>query len=171
MSDLLEKDYEDWICKNLAQVVGHDDATLLGRQMHLVDGGCLDVLALRVGGDAENTIHLTVVEVKRDVVVEAAVGQILSYIGALREMTAKIKRHVVIDGVLVAPSISLSARLALEEAPALRFMPLRAEGDTSPITRGKRASKAVTDKLITAVTVRALRLTIRRVRESIGAEV
>lgn len=173
MTELLEKDYEDWVCQNLAQVVGHDDATLVGRQLHLADGGCLDVLALHLGESPDNALQLTIIEVKREVIDEAAVGQILSYIGALRAMTKWLanSRDVVIEGVLVAPAVSLSAQYAISETPCLRYARVRDANDPSPHVKGRRASRAVSEKLNTLIATKTIRLMLNRVNRRTPVEV
>jgi hypothetical protein len=127
-----EKEIEDWVCDNISEFMGGDDAALLGRQIHLSDGGILDVLALHVHEDYEwvpgedqptiiNRPTLSVIELKAQRIDASALAQVLGYMGTISDelgaadddnRRAKIP-NLRVRGILSAPEITTEAMHAL----------------------------------------------------------
>jgi hypothetical protein len=112
-----ERQLEDWVCANIRIVTGDPMAEVVGRQLPLANGMVLDVLALTREDDS---VDLVVIELKRQVIDEAAIAQALTYIGALNHdyvlnsevLTddAGVFRHYQsVRGLVIAPAITSAA--------------------------------------------------------------
>ncbi len=169
MIEVTEKQLEDWVCVNLGRVVGHEDTALVGRQMQLVSGGVLDVLAARYGipdwGDTP-VWTITIIELKRDTVDDHAVAQLLGYMGALDEMIGFARDYEVypcIEGIVAAPKITTSAEYALRGATRIRYACLRPTVEVShwdpwrvdihppPHVNANKATRRVVEQIAQAV--------------------
>lgn len=119
MSEHYESDIEDWICENIATVVGHDDAVLFGRQLRLDNGTVLDVLAV-IPGDP---IQPVVIEVKRGRIDTEAVVQVLRYMGRLAgghdDWCVRGAMYGPHDGSEMAPPIGIVAAPDITEKAAM----------------------------------------------------
>lgn len=106
---LLEKDIQHFLAKNL-QVLG-PNLTLIGTE-HEVPFGRIDVLAV------DPDFNHTVVEVKRGIANRDAIGQLQSYMGAIKRTFPESR----VEGVLVALALDAGADAALEAAVNIRFV-------------------------------------------------
>lgn len=106
---LLERDIQQFIAKNL-HVLG-PNLTLIGTE-HEVPFGRIDVLAVDSG------FNHTVVEVKRGTASRDAIGQLQSYMGAVKRTFPESR----VRGVLVALALDAGADAALEAAVNIRFV-------------------------------------------------
>lgn len=116
----VEKHLEEYLVKNWAQ-------TELGRvydiyeedgadgQQYQTDTGPLDLLCV-----SKDKKTLLVVELKRGAGTDETVGQILRYMGYVREMLAEDSQTV--KGVIIAHEDSLRIRRALQMVPAVEFL-------------------------------------------------
>lgn len=106
---LFERDIQLFIAKNL-HVLG-PNLTLIGTE-HEVPFGRIDVLAV------DPDFNHTVVEVKRGIASRDAIGQLQSYMGAIKRTFPESR----VKGVLVALALDAGADAALEAAVNIRFV-------------------------------------------------
>lgn len=106
---LFEKDIQLFIANNL-HVVG-PNLKLIGTE-HEVPFGRIDVLAV------DPDFNHTVIEIKRGVASRDAVGQLQSYMGAIKRTFPESR----VRGVLVALDLDAGADAALEAAVNIRFV-------------------------------------------------
>ncbi len=123
-----ERELEDWVCANIETALDRKNARVIGRQVRLPHGGILDVLALfPVGTDH---LALAVIELKAGPVGRDAVAQLLSYMGALEEVTrglagAMTCPYTELWGFVAGPSLTTDAGLCLKALTgSVRFMQL-----------------------------------------------
>jgi restriction system protein len=116
----MEKHLEDFLVKNWAQTdlgqefdIYQEDGLLVGQQ-YLTDSGPLDVLAV-----SKDKKKLLVVELKRGRASDTVVGQILRYMGYVKEELAEPGQEVV--GAIIALEDDLKMRRALTMVPILSF--------------------------------------------------
>lgn len=143
MADLTihtEKDLENWIAANIADVMDDHDAFVVGQQIRLPNGQILDVLAgvweTWAAGPEDDTsengiLRLTIIEVKRDRIDSAAVAQLLTYMGALDVAADRARRQRLdgegrkafsVHGLLAAPAITQEAALAIRPLQDVGFV-------------------------------------------------
>ncbi|WP_419788127.1 endonuclease NucS domain-containing protein [Pseudodesulfovibrio sp.] len=116
----LEKHLEDFLVNNWSQTeLGKDydifenDGELAGRQ-YPTDTGPLDILAV-----SKDKKTLLVVELKKGRASDSVIGQILRYMGFVRETLAEDSQEV--KGVIVALEDDLRTRRALSVTPNVEF--------------------------------------------------
>lgn len=116
----MEKHLEDFLVKNWAQTelgqefdIFQEDGDLVGQQ-YLTDSGPLDVLAV-----SKDKKYLLVVELKRGRASDIVVGQILRYMGYVKEELAEPGQEVV--GAIIALEDDLKMRRALSMTPNISF--------------------------------------------------
>lgn len=103
-----EREIQQYVAANLG-VLG-EGLTLIGTE-HPVPFGRIDVLAV------DAAFNHTVVEIKRGIATRDVVGQIQSYIGAVRHTFPDSK----VTGIVVAQGIDEATKAALSISPHLRF--------------------------------------------------
>lgn len=116
----MEKHLEDFLVKNWAQTeLGKDydifaeDGELVGQQ-YPTDTGPMDVLAIK-----KDKSELLVVELKRGRASDVVVGQVLRYMGFVKEELAEPGQAV--RGVIIALEDDIRIRRALAMTPTIEF--------------------------------------------------
>lgn len=116
----MEKHLEDFLVKNWAQTdLGKDydifaeDGELVGQQ-YPTDTGPMDVLAIK-----KDKSELLVVELKRGRASDVVVGQVLRYMGFVKEELAESGQAV--RGVIIALEDDIRMRRALTMTPTIEF--------------------------------------------------
>jgi len=116
----MEKHLEDFLVKNWAQTelaqqfkIYEEDGELVGQQ-YGTDAGPIDILAISRDGQ-----RLLVVELKRGRASDMVVGQILRYMGYVKEQIAEPNQTV--EGVIIALDDDQKLRWALLAVPSISF--------------------------------------------------
>ncbi|WP_269630206.1 endonuclease NucS domain-containing protein [Pelomonas sp. BJYL3] len=116
----MEKHLEDFLVQNWAQTelaqqfkIYEEDGELVGQQYH-TDAGPIDILAVSRDGK-----RLLVVELKRGRASDVVVGQILRYMGYVKEQIAE--PHQAVEGAIIALDDDQKLRWALAAVPAISF--------------------------------------------------
>jgi restriction system protein len=116
----MEKHLEDFLVKNWAQTelgkdydIFADEGELVGQQ-YPTDTGPVDVLAIK-----KDKSELLVVELKRGRASDVVVGQVLRYMGFVKEELAEPEQAV--RGVIIALEDDLRIRRALTMTPSIEF--------------------------------------------------
>jgi restriction system protein len=116
----MEKHLEDFLVKNWAQTelaqqfkIYEEDGELVGQQ-YGTDAGPIDILAISKDGQ-----RLLVVELKRGRASDVVVGQILRYMGYVKEQIAEPNQTV--EGAIIALDDDQKLRWALLVVPSIRF--------------------------------------------------
>ncbi len=116
----MEKHLEDFLVKNWAQTelshtfkIYEEDGELVGQQ-YSTDAGPIDILAVSKDGK-----RLLVVELKRGRASDVVVGQILRYMGYVKEQIAE--PHQTVEGVIIALDDEQKLRWALAAVPSISF--------------------------------------------------
>ncbi|MBS1941388.1 endonuclease NucS domain-containing protein [Acidovorax sp.] len=116
----MEKHLEDFLVKNWAQTeLGKDydiyaeDGEPVGQQ-YPTDTGPMDLLAVK-----KDKSELLVVELKRGKASDVVVGQVLRYMGFVKEDLAE--SHQVVRGAIIALEDDLRIRRALAVTPSIQF--------------------------------------------------
>lgn len=116
----MEKHLEDFLVKNWAQTelaqhfkIYEEDGELVGQQ-YATDAGPIDILAISKDGQ-----RLLVVELKRGRASDVVVGQILRYMGYVKEQIAE--PHQRVEGAIIALDDDQKLRWALLAVPSISF--------------------------------------------------
>jgi len=116
----MEKHLEEFLVKNWAQTelaqafkIYEEDGELVGQQ-YGTDAGPIDILAISKDGQ-----RLLVVELKRGRASDVVVGQILRYMGYVKEQIAE--SHQTVEGVIIALDDDQKLRWALLAVPSISF--------------------------------------------------
>lgn len=116
----MEKHLEDFLVKNWAQTelaqhfrIFEEDGELVGQQ-YGTDAGPIDILAISKDGQ-----RLLVVELKRGRASDVVVGQILRYMGYVKEQVAE--PHQSVEGAIIALDDDQKLRWALLAVPSISF--------------------------------------------------
>lgn len=116
----LEKHLEDFLVENWAQTelakdfdIYEEDGERAGQQ-YQTDTGPIDLLAV-----SKDKTRLLVIELKRGKASDAVVGQLLRYMGYVREEIAEEGQRV--EGVIIALDDDVRVRRALSMVPAITF--------------------------------------------------
>lgn len=116
----LEKHLEDFLVENWAQTelakdfnIYEEDGERAGQQ-YQTDTGPIDVLAV-----SKDKKRLLVIELKRGKASDAVVGQLLRYMGYVRDEIAEEGQRV--EGVIIALDDDVRVRRALSMVPAITF--------------------------------------------------
>lgn len=116
----MEKHLEDFLVKNWAQTelaqhfkIYEEDGELVGQQ-YGTDAGPIDILAVSKDGQ-----RLMVVELKRGRASDVVVGQILRYMGYVKEQIAE--PHQTVEGAIIALDDDQKLRWALQMVPSISF--------------------------------------------------
>lgn len=116
----MEKHLEDFLVKNWAQTelaqdfkIYEEDGELVGQQ-YGTDAGPIDILAVSKDGQ-----RLLVVELKRGRASDMVVGQILRYMGYVKEQIAE--PHQTVEGAIIALDDDQKLRWAIAVVPSIRF--------------------------------------------------
>ena len=116
----MEKHLEDFLVKNWAQTelaqyfkIYEEDGELVGQQ-YGTDAGPIDILAISKDGQ-----RLLVVELKRGRASDVVVGQILRYMGYVKEQIAE--PHQTVEGAIIALDDDQKLRWALLTVPSISF--------------------------------------------------
>lgn len=116
----MEKHLEDFLVKNWAQTeLGKDydiyteDGEPVGQQ-YPTDTGPMDLLAIK-----KDKSELLVVELKKGKASDVVVGQVLRYMGFVKEDLAE--PHQTVGGVIIALEDDLRIRRALAVTPSIQF--------------------------------------------------
>ena len=116
----MEKHLEDFLVKNWAQTeLGKDydiyaeDGEPVGQQ-YPTDTGPMDLLAVK-----KDKSELLVVELKRGKASDVVVGQVLRYMGFVKEDLAE--SHQAVRGAIIALEVDLRIRRALAVTPSIQF--------------------------------------------------
>lgn len=116
----MEKHLEDFLVKNWAQTeLGKDydiyteDGEPVGQQ-YPTDTGPMDLLAIK-----KDKSELLVVELKKGKASDVVVGQVLRYMGFVKEDLAE--PHQTVSGVIIALEDDLRIRRALAVTPSIQF--------------------------------------------------
>jgi restriction system protein len=116
----MEKHLEDFLVKNWAQtelaqdfLIYEEDGELVGQQ-YATDAGPIDILAMSKDGQ-----RLLVVELKRGRASDVVVGQILRYMGYVKEQIAE--PHQSVQGAIIALDDDKKLRWALAVVPSIGF--------------------------------------------------
>lgn len=116
----MEKHLEDFLVKNWAQTelaqqfkIYEEDGELVGQQ-YGTDAGPIDILAISRDGQ-----RLLVVELKRGRASDVVVGQILRYMGYVKEQIAEPNQTV--EGAIIALDDDQRLRWALLAVPSISF--------------------------------------------------
>jgi len=118
----MEKHLEDFLVKNWAQTelaqdfkIYEEDGELVGQQYNTDGGaGTIDILAISKDGQ-----RLLVVELKRGRASDVVVGQILRYMGYVKEQIAE--PHQTVEGAIIALDDDQKLRWALQMVPSVCF--------------------------------------------------
>ena len=103
---LLEKDLQKYIVKNLNSFFNNSSIELIGTEF-ATQAGRIDILA------RNDNNNITVIELKIGTASRDAVGQLLSYIGAIKKMEDFEDDYV--RGILIAENIDDKAQFAISE--------------------------------------------------------
>lgn len=116
----MEKHLEDFLVKNWAQTelaqyfkIYEEDGELVGQQ-YGTDAGPIDILAV-----SKDCQRLLVVELKRGRASDVVVGQILRYMGYVKEQIAE--PHQTVEGAIIALDDDQKLRWALQMVPSVSF--------------------------------------------------
>jgi restriction system protein len=116
----MEKHLEDFLVKNWAQTelaqaykIYEEDGELVGQQ-YSTDAGPIDILAVSRDGQ-----RLLVVELKRGRASDVVVGQILRYMGYVKEQIAEPNQ--IVEGAIIALDDDQKVRWALLAVPGITF--------------------------------------------------
>jgi restriction system protein len=116
----MEKHLEDFLVANWNQtmlaaeyVIYQENGELVGQQFQ-TDAGIIDILAVSKDGT-----RLLVVELKRGRTTDVVVGQVLRYMGFVKEQLAEPNQTV--EGVIIALDDDQKLRWALAAVPTIRF--------------------------------------------------
>lgn len=116
----LEKHLEDFLVKNWHQTelsqqynIYEEDGELVGQQ-YSINAGTIDILAI-----SKDKKCLLVVELKRGRASDIVVGQILRYMGCIKEQIAETDQRV--EGVIIALEDDQKLRWALNAVPSVSF--------------------------------------------------
>lgn len=116
----MEKHLEDFLVKNWAQTelaqdfkIYEEDGELVGQQ-YTTDAGPIDILAVSRDGQ-----RLLVVELKRGRASDVVVGQVLRYMGYVKEQIAE--PHQTVEGAIIALDDDQKLRWALAVVPSVSF--------------------------------------------------
>ena len=116
----MEKHLEDFLVKNWAQTelaqafrIYEEDGELVGQQ-YATDAGPIDILAVSRDGQ-----RLLVVELKRGRASDVVVGQVLRYMGYVKEQIAE--PHQTVEGAIIALDDDQKLRWALAVVPGVSF--------------------------------------------------
>jgi len=116
----MEKHLEDFLVKNWEQTelaqqfkIYEEDGELVGQQ-YGTDAGPIDILAI-----SKDSQRLLVVELKRGRASDVVVGQILRYMGYVKEQIAE--PHQTIEGAIIALDDDQKLRWALLAVPTITF--------------------------------------------------
>jgi len=116
----LEKHLEDFLVKNWHQTelsqqynIYEEDGELVGQQ-YSINAGTIDILAI-----SKDKKRLLVVELKRGRASDIVVGQILRYMGCIKEQIAETDQLV--EGVIIALEDDQKLRWALNAVPSVSF--------------------------------------------------
>ncbi|HNC86029.1 MAG TPA: endonuclease NucS [Agitococcus sp.] len=116
----LEKHLEDFLVKNWHQTelsqqynIYEEDGELVGQQ-YSINAGTIDILAI-----SKDKKRLLVVELKRGRASDIVVGQILRYMGCIKEQIAETDQRV--EGVIIALEDDQKLRWALNAVPSVSF--------------------------------------------------
>lgn len=116
----MEKHLEDFLVRNWAQTelaqdfkIYEEDGELVGQQ-YGTDAGPIDILAVSKDGQ-----RLLVVELKRGRASDVVVGQILRYMGYVKEQIAE--PHQTVEGAIIALDDDQKLRWAIAVVPSIRF--------------------------------------------------
>lgn len=116
----MEKHLEDFLVKNWTQTelaqtfkVYEEDGELVGQQ-YSTDAGSIDILAI-----SKDDRRLLVVELKRGRASDVVVGQILRYMGYVKEQIAE--PHQSVEGAIIALDDDQKLRWALAVVPNISF--------------------------------------------------
>jgi restriction system protein len=117
----MEKHLEEFMVANWAQTplakdwkIFEEDGELIGQQ-YVTDAGIIDILAR-----SSDNKRLLVVELKRGRASDVVVGQLLRYMGFVREEVAEEDQSV--EGLIIALEDDVKLRWALSSVPSVRFM-------------------------------------------------
>jgi restriction system protein len=116
----MEKHLEDFLVKNWDQTTLSRDFSIYQEegepvgQQYATDAGPIDVLAV-----SKDNKRLLVVELKRGRASDAVVGQILRYMGYVKEQIAEASQTV--EGVIIALEDDQKLRWALLAVPSISF--------------------------------------------------
>ena len=115
-----EKHLEEFLVTNWDQTslakefsIFEDDGELVGQQ-YGTDAGVIDVLAI-----SKDKKRLLVVELKRGRASDVVVGQVLRYMGCIKETVAEPNQTV--EGVIIALEDDQKMRWALMNVPSISF--------------------------------------------------
>jgi len=116
----MEKHLEAFLVQNWAQTelaqtfrIYEEDGELVGQQ-YATDAGPIDILAVSRDGQ-----RLLVVELKRGRASDVVVGQILRYMGYVKEQIAE--PHQTVEGAIIALDDDQKLRWAIAVVPSIRF--------------------------------------------------
>lgn len=116
----MEKHLEDFLVKNWVQTelaqhftIYEEDGELVGQQ-YATDAGPIDILAI-----SKDKQRLLVVELKRGRASDVVVGQILRYMGYVKEQIAEPNQTV--EGAIIALDDDQKLRWALLAVPSISF--------------------------------------------------
>jgi restriction system protein len=116
----MEKHLEDFLVRNWAQTelarefsIYEENGELVGQQ-YPTDVGPIDILAI-----SRDKKRLLVLELKRGRASDVVVGQILRYMGYVKEQIAEADQTV--EGAIIALEDDQKLRLALSMVPSIRF--------------------------------------------------
>jgi restriction system protein len=116
----MEKHLEDFLVANWNQTmlaaeyaIYQENGELVGQQFQ-TDAGIIDILAVSKDGT-----RLLVVELKRGRTTDVVVGQVLRYMGFVKEQLAEPNQTV--EGVIIALDDDQKLRWALAAVPTIRF--------------------------------------------------
>lgn len=115
-----EKYLEDFLVTNWDQTslsgeysIFEEDGELVGQQ-YVTDAGTIDVLAI-----SKDKTRLLVVELKRGQASDVVVGQVLRYMGYIKENVAE--KNQTVEGVIIALEGDKRMRWALMNVPSITF--------------------------------------------------
>jgi restriction system protein len=117
----MEKHLEDFLVANWSQTmlaaewsIYEEDGERIGQQ-YATDAGIIDILARSKDGN-----RLLVVELKRGRATDVVVGQVLRYMGFIREQVAEANQSV--EGIVIALEDDQKLRWALSSVPSVKFL-------------------------------------------------
>lgn len=120
MAFAMEKHLEEFLVLNWAQTslskdfdIYSEDGELVGQQ-YASDAGPIDILAV-----SKDQKRLLVIEMKRGRASDAVVGQILRYMGFVKEQIAESNQTV--EGIIIALDDDQKLRWALAATPSIGF--------------------------------------------------
>ncbi|AKL73806.1 Protein of unknown function DUF91 [Actinobacteria bacterium IMCC26256] len=116
----MEKHLEDFLVKNWNStelskdfIIYEEDGEAVGQQFQ-TDAGTMDILAI-----SKDKKRLLVIELKRGRTSDAVVGQVLRYMGYVKEQMADVDQTV--EGVIIALEDDQKLRWAISSVPAISF--------------------------------------------------